>query len=280
MGWSEGYAEWIEGDTAYISVAFSWKLDQAYQRAVWLKEMGYRVRAGGPAITLNPREIRDVAEIGGEVSALAHHNPEATFTSRGCVNKCAFCAVPKIEGDLVELDDWEVKPVICDNNITATSMVHFDRVIERLLEYGVMGVDFNQGLDARLLNEHHAERIGELHKHKQLKAARLAWDHKGLEDEFMAAHTLLREAGIPKKSISVYALIGFNDTPEDALYRLQKIYDLGAYPCPMRYQPLDAKVKNEYVGEHWTHRELQKYVRYWYGKRYFGAVPFEEFVNW
>jgi len=25
---------------------------------------------------------------------------------------------------------------------------------------------------------------------------------------------------------------------------------------------------------------IMKYVRYWYGKRYFGSVPFEEFVNW
>jgi hypothetical protein len=31
-GWSGGLAEWIEGDIAFISVVFSWKLQQAYQR--------------------------------------------------------------------------------------------------------------------------------------------------------------------------------------------------------------------------------------------------------
>lgn len=277
--WSGGYVEWIEKNIAYISVVFSWQLEKAYQRAVWLKQMGYCVKAGGPAVSMNPDILADIAEIGGAVNALPYHNPDATFTTRGCINKCAFCAVPKIEGDLVELDDWEVKPIICDNNITAASISHFDRVIDRLLEDNVSGVDFNQGLDARLLTEHHVERLVELHRAKLLKTTRLAWDHINLENEFMRAHTMLRDGGIPKNKISVYVLIGFNDTPEDALYRLQKVYDLGAYPCPMRYQPLDAAKKNDYVDEHWTEALLKKYVRYWFRKRYFGHIPFEKFIN-
>ena len=37
----KGLAEWIEGDTAYISIAFSWRLDEAYQRCAWYKGQGY-----------------------------------------------------------------------------------------------------------------------------------------------------------------------------------------------------------------------------------------------
>ena len=273
MAWLNGYAEWIDGDTAYISVVFSWELQHAYQRAVWLRQFGYRIKAGGPAIAMNPGVLSDVATEGGQIDALPHHNPDATFTSRGCIRQCEFCAVPKIEGALVELDDWEMKPIICDNNLLACSVAHFDNVIDRLKP--VHGVDFNQGLDARLLTNHHAERIAELN----LYAVRLAWDHTRLERQFLKAFQTITDAGIPARKIRVYVLIGYRDTPEDALYRLQMVKDLGAWPNPMRYQPLGATHRNCYIGDGWTERELRDYMRYWSRLRWFEHIPFSEYKN-
>lgn len=234
-------AEWTEGGTAYLSVVFSWLLPKAYARAIWLKAQGLRVRAGGPAVILNPSYLADIAELGGEVDALPHHNPNATFTSRGCIRTCSFCAVPKMEGDLVELDGWPIRPIVCDNNLLACSMSHFNHVIDSLMP--LRGVDFNQGLDARLLTCHHAEWIARL----DLKAVRLAWDHTSLENQFMSAFELLRKAGIPADKIHVYVLIGWNDTPKDAEYRLQTVANLGAYPNPMRYQPLETMSRTKFV---------------------------------
>jgi len=279
--WQNGLIEWVEGDTAFLSVVFSWQLQKAYQRAVWYKSAGYHVRAGGPAVTLNPEFMADVAQGGGDVPALHRHNPDATFTSRGCVNKCLFCAVPTLEGALVELEDWPVRPIICDNNLTACSTAHFDRVIDRLLEHNVKGVDFNQGLDARLLTEHHAARIAELHRAGLLAVARLAWDHSSLETQFRRAHGILSNAGIPADKIRVYCLIGFDDTPEDALYRLETVRSLGSLPNPMRYQPLCATRRNEYVGGHWSNRNLTRYMRYWSRLQFWQRVniSFDEFEN-
>ncbi len=269
--WHGGYAEWTEGRTAYLSVVFSWQLARAYQRAVWLQTEGYHVRAGGPAVALNPGYLADVAEIGGEVKALPHHNPNATFTSRGCIRKCPFCAVPKIEGELRELGDWEPKSTVCDNNLLACSKAHFDRVIDRLKL--LSGVDFNQGLDARLLTDYHAQRLTEL----KTKCIRLAWDDVRIESRFMAAFERLRKAGFPARHIRVYVLIGFDDTPEDALYRLQTIRTLGAWPNPMRYQPLDAQRRNEYVAPGWTEHELKRFARYWSRLRWLEHIPFEQY---
>jgi len=269
--WSSGLIEHIENYTAYISVVFSWMMQDAFQRAIWLKAQGYRVMAGGPAVSMNPGCINEVADIEGEWSALSYHNPDATFTSRGCIRNCKFCAVPKIEGHLIELTDWEPKPIVCDNNLLACSLKHFDNVIDRLNP--IRGVDFNQGLDARLLTKHHAERLAEL----DLYAVRLAWDHIGLENQYMAAFQILRDAGIPARKIRTYVLIGYKDTPDDALYRLQTIKDLGSWPNPMRYQPLDAQRKNEYVGENWTERELKNYMRYWSRLRWLEHIPFEDY---
>lgn len=277
--WSGGYVEWFEGRTALLSVVFSWQLPEALQRAAWLRASGYHVRAGGPAVSINPVYLSNVAEIGGEVKALQYHNPNATFTTRGCIRNCKFCAVPRIEGKLRELPDneWEPKPIICDNNLLAANMKHFNHVIDRLRKSKITGIDFNQGLDARLLTQDHVRRLSELHKAKQLKMVRLAWDHIKTEKSFRKAFDLLRNSGIPANKISVYVLIGYDDTPKDALCRLSEIWKLKAWPNPMRYQPLNALFRNEYVGEAWSHYELQRYVRYWSNLRHLSSVPFEEF---
>jgi hypothetical protein len=50
FGWSRGLAEWREGDTVYISVVFTWKLEAAYTRAVFARAEGFKVKIGGPAL--------------------------------------------------------------------------------------------------------------------------------------------------------------------------------------------------------------------------------------
>lgn len=276
MKWSGGLVDWVENDTAFISVVFSWQLDLAYQRAIWYKQQGYRIRAGGPAVIIQPDYLSSIAEIGGEVDALKHHNSEATFTSRGCIRNCSFCLVPKIEGNIRELSDdqWQPKRVICDNNLLATSTRHFNHVIDRI--NNIIGVDFNQGLDARLLTDDYAKRLAEL----KGATIRLAWDNIKTEALFLSAFDKLIKAGIPKSRIRVYVLFGYKDTPEDTLYRLEKIRTLGAIPNPMRYQPIDAKKRNEYVGEHWTEKELAKYMRYWSRLNWFNGIKFEDYNNY
>jgi len=264
--------EWIEDKTAYLSVVFTWDLPKAHIQAVWLRELGYEVKAGGPACLLMPDYLAGVAEVNScSVGALWRHNPDATFTSRGCIRKCKFCAVPKIEGNLVELDEWEPKPIVCDNNLLACSQQHFDKVIDSLK--GIKEVDFNQGLDTRLLTQYHANRLAEL----DLARVRLAWDNTKYGNSFMQGYERLRKAKIPKRLISVYVLMGFDDTPDDAWFRLRTIQNMGVTPFPMRYQPLDALKKNQYVGDNWTHRELSRYMRYWSRLRFTGSVPFKEF---
>lgn len=272
MGWKDGFIEWNKDGTVYLSVVFSWQLAVAHQRAVWYAAQGYDVQAGGPAVLLNPDYLSDVAKINGNnVVALHRHNPNATRTSLGCPRKCPFCAVPKIEGDLQELNSWEPLPLVCDNNLLACSRRHFDRVVDQLKP--VRAIDFNQGLDCRMLTWHHAQRLAELDLH----AVRLAWDYVEIESQFLRACNLLRRAGIPKRLIRVYVLIGFDDTPDEALYRLEKIRALGFTTNPMRYQPLDAIRRDSYIAPGWTNRELKRFMRYWSRQRWFGSIPFNEF---
>ena len=247
-------AEWVKGvvehdagdDTMYLSIPFTWNLPEAYQRAVWFKQLGKHVVAGGPAVNLMPDFLEDVATIGTDwPDAVRHHNPQATFTSRGCIRKCSFCVVWRTEGWLQELDEWPVRPIICDNNLLACSQPHFDDVIDKLKP--LPWCDF-QGIDARLLKKHHAERMAELKR----PLLHMALDNSKTEKQFLKGHKLLTDEGIPAKLIRVYVLFGYNDTPEDALYRLRLVQSLGSWPNPQRYHPLDAMTRNGYVDPNWT----------------------------
>jgi hypothetical protein len=275
MAWSNGIAEWIEGDMAFVSAVFSWNAQKAYMRCVSLQSAGYRVRAGGQTVNQNPAMFLEF-DTSGEVNALAHHNQDSTFTSRGCIRNCTFCLVPKLEGKLIELDDWEVKPIICDNNLLATSQAHFDKVIDKLLEKRLNKIDFNQGLDARILTAYHAKRFSELPKDTII---RLAWDNIKTEKLYLEGFEKLVTAGIKTKQIRTYVLIGYKDTPADARYRLEKVREMGALPNPMRYQPLDAIRKNSYIEDKWSVKELTDYMRFYSRSDFFDGVgvTFDEY---
>ena len=112
--WVGGLAEWEEGDTTFLSVAFTWKLDEAHTRAQFALALGRRVVAGGPALFLVQMKHRlaDVAEIQTvSADAIARHNPDATMASRGCPVgwKCPECG--RINAPATP---W------CDHNITVT----------------------------------------------------------------------------------------------------------------------------------------------------------------
>lgn len=269
--WSKRLIDWVDRGIAYISVVFTWQLPEAYSLCVWYREQGYKVLVGGPAVCLMPDYLEGVAEMGGGQNVLWRHNPYATFTSRGCIRSCWFCAVPKTEGDLVELVDFEVKPIVCDNNILACSVAHFDYVVDCLK--GLVDVDFNQGLDARLLTQHHIDRLKEL----ELIYLRFAWDDIGEEKYVMRAIRNVLAGGFPKSRLRCYVLFNCEDTPDDALYRCTTLKDMGILPNVQRYQPLETLVKNSHIGEHWTDCHLADFTRYWSRQIYLSPIPFEDY---
>lgn len=274
--WPRGPYYWIEDRILYISIPFTWNLPDVRAKILQHDFRYDRVIVGGPAVQLMPEYLKDIAETPGQLpGVLQKVNPFATKTTIGCPNKCKFCAVGsgKIDGGVFrELDDWPNLNVICDNNPLACSRKHFDKIIDRakLLKW----VDI-QNLEARLLTKYHAGRLAEL---KGLKT-RIAWDCTSQEKYVIRALDLLKKAGINKNRVGCYVLIGYKDTPEDALYRLQTLKDLGIKPNPMRYNPLNAMTRDEYVSDKWTHKELKRFMRYWARQNWLAKIPFDEFIN-
>ena len=128
------------------------------------------------------------------------------FLTRGCINKCSFCIVPEKEGEIRKHADIEEflrhdKVVFMDNNVLASD--HGIDQIGRLSELKVK-VDFNQGLDSRLIDPFVAKRLSKL---KWLSPVRLACDsHKQISD-IKKAVTLLRWENVTPRRYFVYCLI-------------------------------------------------------------------------
>lgn len=266
--WKKDVATWKINKTLYISVPFTWLLPKA--KGIAISHNGVVV-AGGPAVDLIPDYLNGVAEIGKEspIPPLSFHNPCATFTTRGCPNSCPFCAVPKTEGVFKELKDWPVRPIVCDNNFLAASFKHISGAIHNLSTFEY--VDFNQGLEARLFK---GTVVDEFRNLKCVKI-RFAFDSWSDEKAVTEAIKTARNAGF--KDIGVYVLIGFNDKPESSRERLEYIRSLGLRPNPMRFQPLDALIKNSFVADGWTESELRKMMKYYSRLRWLEHIPYGEF---
>ena len=87
------------------------------------------------------------------------------FITRGCIRKCWFCKVPKYEGNLQFYNRIEdvvkhKKVKFLDNNILAYDK-HME-VFRWCLNHPDIKVEFNQGLDFRLVNDENLEALSKL----------------------------------------------------------------------------------------------------------------------
>src|SRR5579863_2024792 len=104
-----------------------------------------------------------IAQVGDKhEDALYRHNPEATIASRGCPGKgtednpdpCTFCIVPGMEGTrFTLLPDFPVRPILCDNNLSALPAEYQDYIIERYVKQGVQLKDANSGFEPHTFTE-------------------------------------------------------------------------------------------------------------------------------
>ena len=269
--WPKRPVYWTENKTLYISVPFTWNLPEVRSKILQKSFFYNKVIVGGPAIQLLPNYLADIEYV--EIrdyypNVLQKINPLATRTTLGCVRKCKFCGIGqgKIEGEgFKELSDWPDLPIICDNNLLACSQVHFDKVMDRLEKWDV--VDFNQGLDARLLTDYHAERLARLKK----AIIRLALDSMRYAEKWESALEKLLKAGIPKSRIRTYALIAFDSDPTEAWNRCEWIEQHGVMALPMWFHELDALEWNAVTEKQrelgWNEKERTKIMGWYYKHR-------------
>jgi hypothetical protein len=187
------------------------------------------------------------------------------FTSRGCIRKCQFCVVPKVEGGMRDqkpsilnlMHPSHKKVTIWDNNFLASP--YAKSMLKELIDHGIEA-DFNQGLDARLMDEETAGLLADV----KSKTIHMAYDWPWEGPYIKKAIELLGEAGYKKKNLIFYMLYNFwdeqhkkGDTPDDFLVRLKNLMKWGASVYPMRFIPLDSLTRTGYVSPLWTPEKLE-----------------------
>lgn len=128
------------------------------------------------------------------------------FLTRGCIRNCSFCIVPKKEGKIKKHADIEEflkhKHVrLMDNNVLASS--HGIDQIDKIARLKVK-VDFNQGLDARLIDRSIAKKLSGV---KWWKPVRLACDSTQQIKQLEKAVKILRSENVTPKNYFVYCII-------------------------------------------------------------------------
>lgn len=98
------------------------------------------------------------------------------FLTRGCIRNCPWCVVPRKEGAIKPYRTWQEikrpdskKIVFMDNNVLACE--HGLKQLENMIGADVR-IDFNQGLDARLIDGDVADMLARL---KWIRFIRMSW---------------------------------------------------------------------------------------------------------
>jgi hypothetical protein len=188
------------------------------------------------------------------------------YTSRGCIRNCPFCKVRIKEGPLkphaepTEFYDPRFKKIVLlDNNPLASPncIDTFKWLIEKQLE-----TDYNQGLDIRCLDD---EKIFYL-KQIRVEKYRFAFDSLSYEKQVREGIDLMLKAGINKRRLSFYVLVGF-DKDDGAIERMKILQSYGVDVYPMIYKGDDGKEPQidygftETLKFHGARGNLRKFLR-------------------
>ena len=219
------------------------------------KELPYEIEHIYPDYSIYPKETKDTA---------------FGFLTRGCPRGCGFCHVEAKEGrcsrkvaDLSEFWRGQKNIVLCDPNILACKD-HME-LLQQLVDSKAR-VNFNQGLDIRLVNDRNLELLKKI----KLQSIHFAFDDYKQKDiiepklrEFANKTGFDRHKG----QVMVYILTNFDTTIEQDLYRIQLCRELNFSPYPMIYD----KEHSDPI-----YRKLQR----WCNNFIFWKVPeFEDYMK-
>jgi len=250
-------------DIVYISCVFDWNRSQVLGIKTLYPET--KVHVGGSGVSLLSQLPENVEHLKPDYS-LYDYDFSVGFTSRGCIRKCPFCIVPEKEGYIRNnalitefLDESHDKVVLLDNNFLASP--RWKQNLKFIIKNDLK-VNFNQGLDIRLITEENANLLSQVRSMDfDFKDYRyyFAWDLLNYEEQFFKGLAILEKYGISQRKIMVYVLIGFNTTEEEDIYRIEKLKQRGVLPYVMTYN--NRKDQQYFTDfERWVNRRYYKFV--------------------
>lgn len=240
-------------DKVYMSKVFSFTDD--YQYHINADEV---IKGGsGYCIHLeNGKEVYDASKDSQLPYEIEHIMPDYSlygitdtaygFLTRGCPRGCDFCHVEAKEGkcsykvaDLKEFWNGQKNIVLMDANILACK--DWKELLEQI-KVSDAYVDFNQGIDIRLMTEEKALMLRDI----KTKYVHFAFDRYEDKDIIVPKMKMLKDiTGWGRAKVSVYILCGFNSTMEENLERIEICRTLDFSPYVMLYNKQNIKKGHE-----------------------------------
>ena len=178
------------------------------------------------------------------------------FLTRGCPRACSFCHVAPKEGrcshkvaDLSEFWRGQKHIVLYDPNILACK--DWRNLLQQIIDSKAY-VDFNQGLDIRMMDTEKAKMLSQI----KIDSIHFAWDRfedkEIIEPNFKAFREVSK---IHPHNLQVYVLCGDHEkiVRDEDLYRIYWLRDHGFAPYVMLYD-------KEHLAKGHDLRKLQRWV--------------------
>ena len=274
----EWYTPFEHYDIVYVSKVFSFSED--WREPINAKKVIY----GGTGYQIENRNGKEVFDYIGSYDIIGkcfiselpdiieHIYPDYSiypmytkdtaygFLTRGCPRGCAFCHVEEKEGtishkvaDLSEFWRGQKNIVLCDHNILACK--EWKPLLQQLI-YSNAHVDFNQGLDIRMMTEEKAEMLSKI----KIKEIHFAWDRYQDKDIIIPKLKLFSEIKYkgknPGHSAIVYVLVNFDTTIEQDLERIYTLREMGYWAYIMIYDKEHADMEHKYLARWCNNRRI------------------------
>jgi hypothetical protein len=188
------------------------------------------------------------------------------FLTRGCIRRCPWCIVPQKEGSITPYMDIEAvlqnrkAAVLMDNNILACDFGL--KQIEKIVDLKCR-VDFNQGLDCRLVTDDIA---GILSKVKWIRQIRFSCDTMAMINPLVKAIERLNRHGVKNWKIFVYVLV---KDVADANASCDNLKRLGVTPFAQPYR--------DFAGKSNPATEQIRFARYVNRPEIFKTIEFKDY---
>lgn len=249
-------------DKTYISVIF-WQNATAANSYARMLEGEVELGGIGESYAKLPDEIEHIKPD----YSLYDLDFSMGYTSRGCIRKCPWCVVPRKEGNIHDhapisefLDPSHDKLMLLDNNFQSSP--RWRENIAFVQEHDLK-VNFNQGLDIRLVTKEFARALTQIKYHSwnfKTRSLHFAFDTMKVERAIKRGIKKLEAAGIPPRNLMFFVLVGFDTTIQQDLYRVQVLKDLGAIPYIMIYNRKTDLVLHRLA--RWVNRRYYQFIEW------------------
>lgn len=208
--------------------------------------------------------------------------PEIDFqvlhAMRGCIRRCSFCGVWKIEPEIYKPSIREEivkrKLLFFDNNFLANP--HVEEILTELADMKrsgeILSCEAQSGFDYRLLKP----KLATLLKQANFTDVRIAWDHSFRQSKSVKKGLdILFEAGFSLKSMQVFMIYNYAVPFSEMIKKLQKCFEWKIQVADCRFRPLNQTYdhynprayktgqtdKDYYIHPKWSDEEVRSFRR-------------------